>query len=170
MWQNVGNVPKMLGCAKNVGKECKVKNTCGEKMPTQNRSARGRWKKKAIESSQGRAQSWWRPSRVWEARVECRWHGKVAWKSNKDTTPTKWKTSTNEDKWRTTTTTKWTKINKNLQRFSQASTIAGSFWLFYGYWWLFVIYVNNYLWLLWLFYDYLWLFFIIKWLFVIILL
>ena len=108
--------------------------------------------------------------RVWEARVECRWHGKVAWKSNKDTTPTKWKTSTNEDKWRTTTTTKWTKINKNLQRFSQASTIAGSFWLFYGYWWLFVIYVNNYLWLLWLFYDYLWLFVIIKCLFVIILL
>ena len=127
-------------------------------------------KEKAIKSSRGRAQSWWRPSRVWEARVECRWHGKVAWKSNKDTTPTKWKTSTNDDKWRTTTTTKWTKINKNLQRFSQASTIAGSFWLFYGYWWLFVIYVNNYLWLLWLFYDYLWLFVIIKCLFVIILL
>ena len=90
-------------------------------------------------------------SRVWEARVECRWHGKVAWKSNKVTTPTKWKTSTNENKWIATATTKWTKMNKNLQRFSQASTIAGSFWLFYGYWWLFVIYVNNYLWL---FYDY----------------
>ena len=37
-------------------------------------------KEKAIESSRGRAQSWWRPSLVWEARVECRWHGKVAWK------------------------------------------------------------------------------------------
>ena len=37
--------------------------------------------------------------------------------------------------------------HKNLRKFSQAGTIAGSFWLFYGYWWLFVIYVNNYLWL-----------------------
>ena len=69
-------------------------------------------KEKAIESSQGRAQSWWRPSQVWEARVECRWHGKVAWKSNEDKTPTKWKTSTNEDKWiRRVTTTKWTKAS-----------------------------------------------------------
>ena len=115
-------------------------------------------KEKAIKSSRGRAQSWWRPSsRVWEARVECRWHGKVAWKSNE---PTKWKTLTNEDKW-TPTTTKWTKMNKNLWRFSQTSTIAGSFWLFYGYWWLFVIYVNNCLWLLWLFVIILWLLMII---------
>ena len=126
-------------------------------------------KEKAIGSSRGRAQSWWRLSRVWKARMECRSHGKLAWKSNEDTTPAKWKTSTNEDKWRIRTT-KWTKTNKNLQRFSQARTITGSFWLFYGYWWLFVIYVNNYLWLLWLFYDYLWLFVIIKCLFVIILL
>ena len=111
-------------------------------------------KEKTIESSWGIAQSWWRLSWVWEARVKCRWHDKVAWKSNEDTTPTKAKTSTDEDKWRTTTTTiKWTKMNKNLWRFSQASTIVGSFWLFYGYWWLFVIYVNNYLWLLWLFYN-----------------
>ena len=53
-------------------------------MPTENRSARGKTvtkkpgKRKATESSQGRAQSWWRPSRAWEARVECRWQGKVA--------------------------------------------------------------------------------------------
>ena len=53
-------------------------------MPTQNRSVRGRWKQKAIKSSWGRAQSWCRPSRAWEARVECRWHGKVAWKRNKE--------------------------------------------------------------------------------------
>ena len=43
------------------------------------------------------------------------------------------------------------KMNKNeqkLQRFSQASTIAGSFLLF-------VIYVSNYLWLFMIIYDYL---------------
>ena len=53
-------------------------------MPTKNRSARGKTvtekpgESKAIESSQGRAQSQWRPSRALEARVECRWHGKVS--------------------------------------------------------------------------------------------
>ena len=30
------------GCAKNVGKERKVKNPCVKEMPTQNRSARGK--------------------------------------------------------------------------------------------------------------------------------
>ena len=53
-------------------------------MPTQNCSACGRWKQKAIKSSCGRAQSWCRPSRAWEARVECRRHGKVGWKRNKE--------------------------------------------------------------------------------------
>ena len=53
-------------------------------MPTQTRSACDKTvtkkpdKSKASESSQGRAQSWWRPSRVGEARVECRWQGKVS--------------------------------------------------------------------------------------------
>ena len=53
-------------------------------MPTQNRSTRSNTvtekpdKSKATESNQGIAQSWWRPSRVWQARVECRWQGKVA--------------------------------------------------------------------------------------------
>ena len=53
-------------------------------MPTQNRSVRGRTvtkmpdKSKATESIHGRAQSWWRPSRAWEARVECWWQGRVA--------------------------------------------------------------------------------------------
>ena len=53
-------------------------------MPAQNRSAHGKnvtqkpGKSKATESSQGRAQSWWRPSRAWEAWVECQWQGKVA--------------------------------------------------------------------------------------------
>ena len=41
-------------------------------------------KEKAIKSSQGRGQSWWRPSQAWEARVECQWHGKVAWKWNEE--------------------------------------------------------------------------------------
>ena len=41
-------------------------------------------KEKAIKSSRGRAQSWWRPSRAWEARVECWWHGKWAWKRNEE--------------------------------------------------------------------------------------
>ena len=64
-------------------------------------------KEKAIKSSQGRAQSWWRSLRAWEIRVECQWHGKVAWKSNEETT-TKWKTSTNED----TQHQKWTATQK----------------------------------------------------------
>ena len=56
----------------------KTYKKCGEgaqgkkrlKMPTQNRSARGKTmteksdKSKATESSQGRAQIWWRPSRA----------------------------------------------------------------------------------------------------------
>ena len=64
-------------------------------------------KAKAIESNQGRAQSWWRPSRAWEATVECRWHGKVAWKLMK-----------NNNKWRKTT--KWrTKMNEKQQPTSQ---------------------------------------------------
>ena len=71
---------------------------------------------KPIESSQGRAQSWWKPSRVWEAKVECRWHGKVDWKSIEDTTSTKWKTSTNEDKWKTTTTTTTTQWRSTSQK------------------------------------------------------
>ena len=58
-------------------------------------------KENAIKSSRGRAQSWWRPSWAWEARVECRWHGKVVWKSNEDKT-TKWRSLTNENKWRYT--------------------------------------------------------------------
>ena len=74
------------GCAKNVRKEHKIKNACGYKMPTQNHSVRSRWKEKAIKSSWGRAQSWWRPWRAWVARVECRWHGKRPWK-------TKWRTT-----------------------------------------------------------------------------
>ena len=51
-------------------KERKVKNACGEKMPTHNRRARGKTvtkkpgKSKVTESSQGRAQSWWKPSRT----------------------------------------------------------------------------------------------------------
>ena len=28
----------------------------------------------------GRAQSWWRPSRVWEASLECQWHKEVTQK------------------------------------------------------------------------------------------
>ena len=39
---------------------------------------------------------------------------------------------------------KWTTPQKPPE-FSKASSIAESFWLFYGYWWLFLIYVNNYL-------------------------
>ena len=41
-------------------------------------------KEKSVKSSQGRAQSWWRPSHSWEAKVECQWHGKVAWKRSQE--------------------------------------------------------------------------------------
>ena len=58
----------------------------GKKCPLKNRSAYGKTvtekpgKSKATESSQGRAQSWWRHSRTGEARVEFQWQGKVAQK------------------------------------------------------------------------------------------
>ena len=53
-------------------------------MPAQNCSARAKnitknpGKQESNQSSQGRAQNWWSPSRVLEARVECHWQGKVA--------------------------------------------------------------------------------------------
>ena len=81
-------------------------------MAIQNRSARDETvtenpgKSKATKSSQVRAQSWWRPSRLWEASVECRWHGKVARKRE-------------NLHWRKTTTTT-TNITKTSWRFSQA--------------------------------------------------
>ena len=68
-------------------------------------------KEKAIKSSWGRAQSWWRPSRAWVARVECWWHGKVPWKM----------------KWRTTTKWNDNQHHKNLLEVLP-TTIAGSFW------------------------------------------
>ena len=115
-------------------------------------------KEKAIESSHGRAQSWWRPSWVWEARVDCWSHGKVAWKSNE---PTKWKTSTNEDKW-TTTTTKWTKMKKISRGSPKQVPSLGVFDYFMVIGDNFIIYVNNYLWLLWLVVIILWLLVIIS--------
>ena len=92
-------------------------------MPTQNRSDRSKTvtkkpgKSKANESSQGRAQSGWRPSRFWEARVQCRWQGKVARKCKN----LQWgKTTTNN-------------ITKTSWRFSYASTIARSFIFFVSF-------------------------------------
>ena len=79
-------------------------------------------KEKAIKSSQGRAQSWWRPSQAWEARVECWWHGILAWKWMKIQQQ---RTSTNEDR-----TTKWTKSQKPPRRFSQAKHHCWEFWTF----------------------------------------
>ena len=93
-------------------------------MPIQNRSACGKTvtkkpgKSKANESSQGRAQSWWRPSRVWEARVECRWQGEVSRKCK------------NLQWGKTTTTNNITKIS---WRFSYASSIARSFIFFVSF-------------------------------------
>ena len=93
-------------------------------MPTQTRSACDKTvtkkpgKSKANESSQGRAQSWWRPSRVWEARVECRWQGKVSRKCK------------NLQCGKTTTTNN---ITKTSWRFSYASSIARSFIFFVSF-------------------------------------
>ena len=56
----------------------------GEKCPLKTVVHGADEKEKAIKSSQGRGQSWWRPSQAWEARVECQWHGKVAWKWNEE--------------------------------------------------------------------------------------
>ena len=55
--------------AKMWGRSVRQKTPAGKKMITQNRSDRSKTvtkkpgKSKANESSQGRAQSWWRPSR-----------------------------------------------------------------------------------------------------------
>ena len=61
--KNLGVVSKTL-----VGNKCPLKTVA----PTVDEKA------KAIESIQSRAPSWWRPSRGWEARVECWLHGEVA--------------------------------------------------------------------------------------------
>ena len=70
-------------------------------------------KTKAAKSSQGRAQSWWRLSRAWEARVWCRWQEKVARKR--------------KNLWWDKTTITTNNIRKTSLRFYQASTIPGSF-------------------------------------------
>ena len=101
--QNVRNVPEMSGCSKNVGKERKIKTPVGKKCPLKTVALAVDEKEKAIKSSRGRAQSWWRPSRAWEARVECWWHGKVAWKWMKNNSKMK-----NINKWRHTS-----KMNSN---------------------------------------------------------
>ena len=68
-------------------------------------------KEKAIKSNWGRAQSWWRPSRASVARVECRLHGKVDWKRNEEQQQNEMTTNITKTSW----------------KFSQATTIAGSF-------------------------------------------
>ena len=155
--QNVRNVPKMSGCSKNVGKERKVKTPVGKKCPLKTVALLVDEKEKAIESSRGRAQSWWRPSPVWEARVECRWHGKVAWTSNEDTTPKKWKTSTN---------IKNKQQHKNLlgvlpSKYHLWEFLAWLYMIICDYWWLFVIIKI-------IIYDYDDYFIIILWLFVVV--
>ena len=70
---------KMLGMCQKCWEGAK-----GKKCPLKTVTLTVDEKEEAIKSSWGRAQSWWRPSRVWEARVECWWHDKIAWKSNKD--------------------------------------------------------------------------------------
>ena len=72
-----------------------------------------------------------KPSQVWEATVECRWHGKVAWKLNE---PIKWKT---------TTTTKWTKISEGSPKQVPAPKVLIILWL------LTIIY-GNFMIILWL--------------------
>ena len=64
------------------GRSVRKKTPVGKKCPLKTVAlAIKMWRKsKAIESSQGRAQSWQKPSRAWEASVECRWHGKVVQK------------------------------------------------------------------------------------------
>ena len=54
----------MLGCSKNVGKELKVKTSVGKRCPLKTVALAVDEKEKAIQSSRGRAQSWWRPSPV----------------------------------------------------------------------------------------------------------
>ena len=60
-------------------------------------------KEKAIKSSRGRTQSWWRPLWAWETRVECRWHDNVAWKQNEE-----------KDTWRPEMTTNVTETSSEV--------------------------------------------------------
>ena len=89
-------------------------------MPTQNRSTRGKnvTESADIKSSQGRAQSWWRPSRAREAKVESRWHEKVA-RKRKNNNNQHHKNSLNEEQQQTS--------KKPPGGSPKQSTIAGSF-------------------------------------------
>ena len=60
-------------------KECKVENPVGKNCPLKTVALAVDEKAKAIKRNRGRAQSLCRPSWVWEARVECRWHSNVVW-------------------------------------------------------------------------------------------
>ena len=110
------------GCAKNVGKERKVKITCWWKMPTQGRSARGKnrilnkWK---CRNSLCDGLGWKYKMRSKNLSNSPRNGEGWCWKAMRRTT-TKWRTSTNED---TTTTTKM-KI-KNEQQ--QHKSLTGGF-------------------------------------------
>ena len=53
----------MSGCSKNVGKERKIKTPVGKKCPLKTVALAVDDKEKAIKSSWGRAQSWWRPEK-----------------------------------------------------------------------------------------------------------
>ena len=52
------------GCAKNVGKERKVKSPVGKKCLLKTIALSEDEKEEAIKSSRGRAQSWWRVSQA----------------------------------------------------------------------------------------------------------
>ena len=110
------------GCAKNVGKESKVKTPVGKKCLLKTIALSEDEKEEAIKSSRGRAQSWWRVSQAWEARVECQWHGKVAWKWMK-------RTSTNKETHQKPTTI----TQKPHRRFSEAKYHRWEF-LTFDYW------------------------------------
>ena len=88
------------GCAKNVGKERKVKITCWWKMPTQGRSARGKnrilnkWK---CRNSLCDGLGWKYKMRSKNLSNSPRNGEGWCWKAMRRTT-TKWRTSTNEKK------------------------------------------------------------------------
>ena len=94
----------------------------GKKSPLKTIALSVNEKKEAIKSSRGRAQSWWRVSQAWEARVEYQWHGKVAWKWMK-------RTSTNKETHQKRTTT----TQKPHRRFSKAKYHYWEF-LTFDYW------------------------------------
>ena len=68
--------------------------------------------------------------------------------------PTKWKTSTNEDKWRTVTTTKWTKTSGGSPKQVPSLGVFDYFMIYVDNYFMIIMIICYYKWLFVIIYDY----------------